>query len=340
MIDCIELTNYGIQKYIQWENLGNINLVIGGNGSGKTILLKAIYSALKTLEQNKRGNIIKPIEDILSDKMYWTFQPDKLGDLVNKREKILSFSLTEEDKEFAYSFGNETVHQIRNVHTTYDESREEHTIFLPAKEVVSLFSVIQKSRDQDAVFGFDDTYLDLVRALQVSPSKGRNNKRYTSIKKKFEDLIDGHIEYDRKSNQWFFKSGNVKYPIGLTSEGTKKIALFDVLLANRYLTPNSVVLIDEPESALHPTVIAKYLDMVYELSESGIQFFIATHSYFVIKKLCILAQKHKFSVPLLSLEKEVLPVYANLIDGMPENSIVEESVRLYEEEINVALGEL
>ena len=79
--------------------------------------------------------------------------------------------------------------------------------------------------------------------------------------------------------------------------------------------------------------------MIYELSKSGIQFFIATHSYFVIKKLCILAQKHKFSIPLLSLEKEVLPVYANLIDGMPENSIVEESVRLYEEEINVALGE-
>lgn len=39
------------------------------------------------------------------------------------------------------------------------------SIFIPAKEVLSLFSVILKSREIDKSFGFDDTYYDLAKAL-------------------------------------------------------------------------------------------------------------------------------------------------------------------------------
>ena len=42
MIDQIKLDNFGPLTGIHWSALGKINLVIGGNGSGKTFLLKAI----------------------------------------------------------------------------------------------------------------------------------------------------------------------------------------------------------------------------------------------------------------------------------------------------------
>ena len=56
MINQIKLDNFGPLSSVHWPALGKINLVIGGNGTGKTFLLKAIYSSLRTLEAYKRGN--------------------------------------------------------------------------------------------------------------------------------------------------------------------------------------------------------------------------------------------------------------------------------------------
>jgi AAA15 family ATPase/GTPase len=84
MINKIELKRYGPLQTLEWPDLGRINLVIGSNGSGKTFLLKAAYTALRTLEEYKRGNDLRSVSEILADKLYWTFQPEKIGDLVSK----------------------------------------------------------------------------------------------------------------------------------------------------------------------------------------------------------------------------------------------------------------
>ncbi len=84
MLNRIELNNFGPLTALTWSDLGPINLVIGGNGSGKTFLLKAIYSALRTLEGYKRGDEQRSAAEILADKLHWTFQADKIGDLVAK----------------------------------------------------------------------------------------------------------------------------------------------------------------------------------------------------------------------------------------------------------------
>ena len=79
--------------------------------------------------------------------------------------------------------------------------------------------------------------------------------------------------------------------------------------------------------------------MLYELSQSGMQFFIATHSYFAIKELYLLAQQHHMSIPVLSLSDTGTPAYDDLLAGMPDNSIIDTSVRLYEREVDMTLGD-
>lgn len=59
------------------------------------------------------------------------------------------------------------------------------------------------------------------------------------------------------------------------------------------------MLIDEPESALHLTAISRLLDIVAILAERGIQFF-CSHSYFVVKKLFLVAQTRNWSIPVIS----------------------------------------
>ena len=99
-----------------------------------------------------------------------------------------------------------------------------------------------------------------------------------------------------------------------------------------------MIFIDELESALHPTAICEFLDMLAQVSkEMGIQVFISTHSYFVIKKMYLIALKQPEAVTCISLSKGQEPLICNLYDGMPDNSIIQTSIKLYEQEIDEEL---
>lgn len=336
MINQIKLNNFGPLGEIDWPALGRINLIIGGNGSGKTFLLKAIYNSLRTLEDYRRGNEQRSAADILADKLYWTFQAEKIGDLVSKgADASLSSSISFDRRVFSYSFGKDTSKQISNLENNA-VPRASNSIFLPAKEVLSLHQIILKSREQDKVFGFDDTYYDLAKALRISTSKGRNFKEFAQSRGRLEEILGGVVEYDDASGRWLFVKGRHKFPIGVTAEGIKKIAILDTLLGNRYLDTSSVVLIDEPEAALHPTAISQLLDIVAMLAERGIQFFMASHSYFVVKKLFLIAQERKWSIPVISASDNGWTC-DDLKNGMPDNPIVAESIRLYQQEVELAL---
>jgi len=103
MIDSVRLRNYGPIGSLDWKNLGRINLVLGANGSGKTFLLKALYCAMRTLEEYKRGDEKRTASEILADKLYWTFQTERIGELVSKNaESPLSFSFEFDKKDFHY----------------------------------------------------------------------------------------------------------------------------------------------------------------------------------------------------------------------------------------------
>ena len=336
MLNKIELKNFGPLTNIHWTNLGQINLVIGDNGSGKTFLMKALYSAMRTIEEYKRGNDQRTTAEILVEKLYWTFQTDKIGDLVTKgADSSLSCSVEFDGRLFYYSFGKDTTKKISS-QENHVLPRISNSIFLPAKEVLSLHQIILKSREQDKIFGFDDTYLDLARALRQAPTGGKSLAEFGKSCQSLEDILGGKVEYDEASGRWQFKKGNQKFPIGVTAEGIKKIAILDTLLGNRYIDSHSIIFIDEPESALHPAAISQILDIISVLSARGIQFFLASHSYFVVKKLFLIAQEKGTSIPVISAQNSRWQC-ADLREGMVFNPIIDESIRLYKEEVGLVL---
>lgn len=121
-----------------------------------------------------------------------------------------------------------------------------------------------------------------------------------------------------------FKDDNKnEFSIGITSEGVKRISIIDTLLGNRYLSKDSVIFIDEPESNLHPSLLIEFMEILFQLSKIGIQVFLATHSYFVVKKLYIIAQREKTSIPIVSFEEDAAKV-SDLKREFPNNPIINE----------------
>ena len=337
MLKAIALRNFGPLTSLEWSKLGPINLIIGPNGAGKTMLLKALYSAMRTLEEHKRGADQRTAAEILWEKLYWTFQLDKIGDLVTKgAQDSLSCSLNLDNGSFSYGFGRDTTKQIALLKNDMPP-RTSNSIFIPAKEVLSWHQIIIRSREREREFGFDDTYYDLAKALAQSTKKGRNYKEFAEARTKLtEEITGGRVIFDDASQNWQFKIGNQKYSIGVTAEGIKKVAILDTLLGNRYLDTNSLVFIDEPEAALHPQAVSKFLDIIFMLAQSGLQFFMASHSYFVIKKLFLISQKYDIAIPVMSAHDGGW-TGGDLREGMPDNAIIDESIRLYKEEIELAL---
>ena len=334
MIRSIALHDFGPISSLEWSSLGLVNLIIGPNRSGKTFLLKAIYSALKTTEQYRRGKENRTEKEILTEKLYWTFQTQPIGNLVKKGSSSLSFSMeTRAGNKFYYSFGSGTTKSISTLESTISR-KNINSVFIPAKEVLSLQDIILDSRNRYSEFGFEDPYFDLAKAIAPT-GKGRNLKAFSEARQSITEILGGKLEFDEVRKEWRFKDRrNRSYEISLTSEGIKKLSIIELLLGNHYLSRDSVIIIDEVEANLHPSLISSFMEIIFELSKEGVQFFISTHSYFVIKKLYILAHKNKQSVPVVSFDSKSVTV-GDLQKQMPKNAIIDESISLYKEEIGL-----
>jgi len=123
-----------------------------------------------------------------------------------------------------------------------------------------------------------------------------------------------------------------------TAEGIKKVGILTTLIRNGNLNKNTILFIDEPETNLHPLAVFELVKMLFELSNAGVQIFLATHSYFVVKQFELLARRHDESVQLTSLirqEKAISLASDSLLNGMPENLLIDASIRQYEESVRL-----
>ncbi|MGH1337370.1 MAG: AAA family ATPase [Aureispira sp.] len=336
-------------------DLPMINLIIGKNDVGKTGLLKLLYASTKALQvhglKNNNGNSLSTFKEELSNKMLTTFMPAKgLGDLVQKGSSgKAEINIRIEDnaaysQSIYYSFGEQTTKKIPNCNKIEKfPSDRFNSLFLPPKEVLTAFNDIRNIRENIYGTGFDDTYYDLIKALALPVSKGRVASELSTVNKELEDLFQGKIQQTKDEKQPFvFKKGNQKFSMHQTAEGIKKIGILNTLIANRQLGKGTILFLDEPETTLHPDAVRKLIEMLVSMSKAGVQIFMASHSYFVIKQLAICASRDKIDALCWNLKRTeediVQAQFTNLIEGiLPENSIINESLAMFDQELNVDL---
>ena len=342
----LHLTNFMLFQNLDINFSKNINIISGENSTGKTIMLKVLYSSLKSvneLNKIKTDATKEKTEEILVNKLQGVFRPDNsmIGRLVGRKQgsNKTEVSLTMNDESrLAYEFGNRQEKHLQLNNDIKNDTKSVEPIYIPPKEIISTVENFA-SLYNDYHIAFEETYYDLACLLDRPLRKGPNTKEQNIILHKFEQIMDGKII--QKDKKFFLKvEGSGEFEMGLVSEGYRKLATIMYLIQTGSLGKNSVLFWDEPETNMNPKMIPLLIEAIVELAKMGVQVFMTTHDYFVQQVLNLIAEYQKndeerLEINFISLYKENATIQcesASQISGLEHNSIMEEFDNLYDRE--------
>ena len=268
---------------IDWGK--NINVICGENSTGKTTLLKVMYSVLKPLSKGNKEAINREMEEqLFVNKLQGVFRPDgmKIGRLVSRKQgsNRTDFEvLLDKNQKITMGFGNR---QENHANIKIDASKFSGTydvIYIPTKEMISTTEHFASLYEEYHI-DFEEMYYDLAKLLDRPLSKGPNTNEQNEVLKSFEEIMKGQIV--QRDKKFYLKvRGEGEFEMGLLSDGYRKLAMIVYLILSGSMNKNTILFWDEPETNMNPKTIRPIVQALVALAKMGVQIFVTTHDYFV-----------------------------------------------------------
>lgn len=268
---------------IDWGK--NINVICGENSTGKTTLLKVMYSVLKPLSKGNKEAINKEMEEqLFVNKLQGVFRPDgmKIGRLVSRKQgsNRTDFEvLLDKNQKITIGFGNR---QENHADIKIDASKFSgmyDVIYIPTKEMISTTEHFASLYEEYHI-DFEEMYYDLAKLLDRPLSKGPNTNEQNEVLKSFEEIMKGQIV--QRDKKFYLKvRGEGEFEMGLLSDGYRKLAMIVYLILSGSMNKNTILFWDEPETNMNPKTIRPIVQALVALAKMGVQIFVTTHDYFV-----------------------------------------------------------
>ena len=284
----VEIENFTAFRSLKLDLSPGVNVLVGANGSGKTHLMRACYAACDVPSavdfHRKLVGVLLP-----SDR--------NLGRLVRRQQGAAGKATIRVERgarrltaSFVSHLASEPV-SLRPSTFTADEPGDDagecgpksmESVYIPAKEMLSNapgFLSLYAKRE----IHFEEVYNDiLVRAYLPALREPIDSDR-EGLLASLREAIGGEVAV--KGEEFFLRSEQGDLEFSLLAEGVRKLALLWLLIRNGTLQPDSVLFWDEPETNLNPKLFGVVMDVVLELQRHGVQVFLATHDYVILKEL-------------------------------------------------------
>lgn len=330
----IRLENFTVFEKIVIDCCAGINVFIGENGTGKTHLLKAIYAFCE-------GGIFYhdgPDSDIAPHPMFLnTFQ---IEDYTALLRRLPDGSVANNPLVIAVETDEgEDVHQINPFDLPFpvwevsegSASTPKSSVFIPAKDMLTHAGIEKDYMHRN--LPFDGTLIDILNKTGVSTL--RKLPDYMSkVLERISDIIGGKVLY--KNDRYYIeKPTGILTPFTVEAEGFKKLGLIYRLIETGCLAKDGILIWDEPDANLNPKLIPLIVDIMLELKQAGIQIFLATHDYNLMKYFSV-KSKNDGGVAFYSFyntENGVVCERDNDYDLLETNAIIDANTKLLEDEI-------
>ncbi|MHB8089599.1 MAG: AAA family ATPase [Anaerolineaceae bacterium] len=326
------LENFTVFDKIDLEFSKGINVFIGENGTGKTHIMKLLYSACQAAQA-------KSTAIDFAQKIVRVFRPDDLA-----LNRLVKRGVGSSNAKVKVSSDRHSITLIfnskfkKNIEITGNESWEKQlssltSTFIPAKEILSNSRNLIQAIERNNV-DFDDTYKDIISAASVDLTRGPDSATRKKYLKSLQEITTGTVSI--KNDEFYLKPGTQSMlEFQLVAEGIRKIALLWQLIKNGTLENGSILFWDEPEANINPKHIPALVDMLFNLQKDGVQIFIATHDYFFAKYLEVRKTDENAVLfhALHKIENGVRHESDTSFTLLENNSIIAQSIALYKEEV-------
>ena len=330
------------EQFTAFENLevncsSGINIIVGANGTGKTHILKTIYAACD-VSKTKRN---------FAEKITKVFLPsgDQIGRLIKRGKKSVAGSaevtrVGKDSKEIKLklSFSNHTTRfdKAKITGTTKWIEHDVESVYIPVKEMLSNapgFRSLYTGRQ----VAFEEVYADIVDRALLPLLKGPPDVQRKKILEILKKEMDGNVSVQKE--EFFLHNRQGMLEFTLLAEGLRKLALIWILIQNGTLLKGSVLCWDEPEANLNPRLMKTVVGILLELQRMGVQVFISTHDYVLLKEFDLQTTKtdHVIFHSLYRDGEIFIKTSAHYFDLHP-NAIADTFTNLYDRDIERALG--
>lgn len=333
MIEKIRIKDFTCFADFETNLVPGINLFIGDNGTGKTHILKLLYAIQSA----------KVTDSSLSDitrKILRVFMPSNLdlNRLLRKgkgsKDKAV-FTVSCGDKGFSCTMTrkNKTVLSEMDHCPAIFATRP---VYIPVKEMLANapgFRSLYAERETH----FEEVYADIIDKAFLPSLKDRSD-RTEKLLKQLQKTLGGKVS--SKNEEFYLRTRAGEIEFSLVAEGYRKLALLWLLLRNGSLSKGTTLYWDEPEANLNPSMFPLLVDILLTLQREGIQIFIATHSYVLLKEFELQRNDHSLRFYALYKDKNdaTQVKQAETYTGLTPNKIADEFARIYDLEVELALG--
>ncbi|HEX8643762.1 MAG TPA: ATP-binding protein [Allosphingosinicella sp.] len=267
-----------------------LNVIVGENGTGKTHLLKLLYCIVYTLGRDRKPGAAQPtkasLQVALAEKLVNVFRPDTLGRIARRRQGRercdIKVTFDQKTSNVAFGFATNSKSEVQLTRVP-EEWLRGSSVYLPTRELLSIFPNFV-SIYEGHYLELEETWRDLAILLGAPLSRGPKEALIHELLQPLERAMEGWIVLDR-SGRFYLQNASGKMEMPLVAEGLRKLGMVARLVATGALIGKGYLFWDEPESNLNPRLVAQVARTILDLSNSGIQVFIATHSLFLLREI-------------------------------------------------------
>ena len=280
----VELENFTAFRSLKLDLCPGINVLVGANATGKTHLMKVCYAACDVSVGRIDAFIHKLVAVLLPTGRI-------VGRLVRRQHGAggrASIRLERGDHQLNVSFvshldSDERVAIVTAPSVSLSWARDAiESVYIPVKEMLSNAPGFRSLYAKREVH-FEEVYRDILDRAYLPALRGPIDDRREPILKRLREAIGGDVAVENE--EFFLRSEQGDLEFSLLAEGLRKLALLWLLIRNGTLQSGSILFWDEPETNLNPKLFGVVMDVLLELQRAGVQIFLATHDYVILKEL-------------------------------------------------------
>lgn len=338
MITRFKALNFTVFTDLNVEFSSGINIFVGQNGTGKTHLMKAVYSACCLID--------KKIDTPFDRKINGVFAPNSIGRLVHRAVGRNSGHITiyrqkdneAKERSITLKLTNQNKAEVKQNAWTIDESVE--AVFIPVKDMLANAPGFRSLFSQKKL-AYEEVYLDIIDKAFVPIARGKLSPEREKLLSILNEAMSGRVI--EKNETFYLKNKNGELEFPLLAEGFRKLGLLYRLIQNESLTHGSMLFWDEPEANLNPHLSQTVVKILLELSKMGVQIFISTHDYVLLKEFQLASSRQDnvmYHVLYRNEDGIIDHSSTNDLDELSPNAIDSTYSRILDDEIQIGLARL